>query len=430
MSSLSDKLKSLGVQVGAENLRPVSPTQPASQRSLTAALDEILAGHTLENTQGETYVIEKQYPLNYQQGQVSLLGGRPLQVLAAWAGNLHLADLSTQEFAFLDTETTGLSGGTGTYAFLVGVGRIEADTFHLVQFFMRDPAEEPALLLALEEFLAPCQALVTFNGKTFDAPLLNTRYLVQGWQSPLIELNHVDLLHLARRLWRERLPSRTLGNLEVQILGSERTEEDIPGWMIPQIYIDYLRSGDPAPLKNVFYHNANDVVSMVALFNHMAGLLADPSQAAIEHGVDLISLARLYEDLGDSDRAIELYLQGLGYEDAPDSPVDPQFRLTHSVFMDALERLARLHKRRQDFTTAISLWEKAARFNSFPAYLELAKYYEHRQGDYQLALDWCRSALEWINRSDSSHFERQQWLEDLEKRIDRLQRKLAKTRLE
>jgi uncharacterized protein len=89
-------------------------------------------------------------------------------------------------FAYLDIETTGLMGGAGTYAFLVGVGRFETDGFHLAQFFMRDPAEEPAHLLALEEYLAPCEMLVTYNGKSFDAPLLNTRYLAQGWKSPLV----------------------------------------------------------------------------------------------------------------------------------------------------------------------------------------------------------------------------------------------------
>src|SRR5512139_1946924 len=100
-----------------------------------------------------------------------------------------------RRWAFVDTETTGLAGGSGTYAFLVGVGRYEDDGFHLVQFFMRDPTEEPALLLALESYLAHCHALVTFNGKAFDAPLLNARYILQGWRSPLRDLAHIDLLH-------------------------------------------------------------------------------------------------------------------------------------------------------------------------------------------------------------------------------------------
>ncbi len=323
MPSLSDKLKSLGVSVGFKPTGEtvVSPHQQEIGQQVSAVsaahpkLDDVLGGHTLKNSQGETYIVESHYPLDYQQGRVGLFAASSLRMLANWAGNPDLGDLKPELFAFLDTETTGLSGGTGTYAFLIGAARFEESEFHLTQFFMRDPADEPAELVALEEFLAPCQAIVTFNGKTFDAPLLNTRYMLQGWRSPLFDLGHFDLLHLARRLWRDRLPSRTLMNLEVQILGTERTEEDIPGWAIPQMYFDYIRSGDPTPLKNVLYHNAMDVVSLAALFNHMAGLLAHPFEASIEHGVDLIALARLYEDLGETQTAIGLYLQGLEFED-------------------------------------------------------------------------------------------------------------------
>src|SRR4030067_1036414 len=141
---------------------------------------------------------------------------------------------------------------------------------------MRDPFEEPAMLLALEEFLAPCKTLVTFNGKSFDAPLLTTRYTLQGWPSPMGRMAHIDLLHLARRLWRDRLPSRTLSNLEVQILGAQRSEEEIPGWMIPQMYFDFLRDGDARPMKRVFYHNEMDVLSMAALLNLVVNLLENP----------------------------------------------------------------------------------------------------------------------------------------------------------
>jgi tetratricopeptide (TPR) repeat protein len=289
---------------------------------------------------------------------------------------------------------------------------------------MRDPVEEPAQLLALEEFLAPCQALVTFNGKSFDAPLLNTRYLIHGWRSPLLERSHVDLLHLARRLWRDRLPSRTLGNLEIQILGSERTEEDIPGWAIPQMYFDYLRSGDPTPLKSVFYHNAMDVVSLAALFNHMASLLANPGESPIEHGVDLIALARLYEDLGEIDAAVELYLHGLDFEDHSTSPIAPEFRLTRSALLDAIQRLAMIHKHRDDYETAVTLWEKAAGYQHIQAHIELAKFYEHRLRDYQVALSWSKSALDLVNSESFQRFERLRWQPELETRIERLMRKL------
>lgn len=422
MPTLSDKLKSLGVKVGAQD--PVSPQSHPRLQPLSP-LDQMIEGHLIENSHGETYVVEKHFAREHQHGRVGLLATATLRVLAAWAGDSRLAEYQTNEFAFLDIETTGLSGGTGTYAFLIGVARYEEHEFHLDQFFMRDPAEEPAQLIALEEFLAPCRALVTFNGKSFDAPLVNTRYLVHGWRSPLLDMGHIDLLHLARRLWRGRIPSRTLGNLEVQILGSERSEDDIPGWAIPQLYFDYLHTLDPAPLKGVFYHNAMDVISLAALFNHMGGLLEKPFDAPIQHGVDLIAIARLYEDLGEIDKAVQLYLHGLDYEDHIDSTIEPEFRLSQPALLDALDRLALIYKRRADFSAAIGLWEKAALRQHIPAYIELAKFYEHHRRDNQAALDCTTAAIELIHAPGYPRYDCLRWQPELEARLARLQRKVG-----
>jgi uncharacterized protein len=410
MSSLSDRLKSLGVKVGAQDLPAPQPRRTSPH---VHVLEQVLSGHPLETHQGETFVVEERYAVDYQLGKSSIQITAPLHKIAEWAGEERIRDLPPQSFAFLDTETTGLSGGTGTYAFLIGVGRFEGDEFHLAQFFMRDPTEEPAQLAAFEEFMAPCEALVTFNGKAFDVPLLNTRYITQGWQPPFSATAHVDLLHLARRLWRDRLPSRSLGNLEVQILGATRTEEDVPGWMIPSLYFDFLRSGEAQPLKSIFYHNAVDVVSMAALFNHMAGLLADPFNEPVEHGVDLIALAKLFESMGDIDTATRLYIHGLDHD------------LPKENLLDAIQRLALIHKRQDNFPAAVSLWEQAAQHQHLHAHVELAKYYEHRVRDCKEALHWTRSAIELLNEPNFSLFERMQWLPELEHRQERLERKLA-----
>ncbi len=422
MPSLSDKLKSLGVKVGAQDL--IHPATPSSTQQLSP-LDQLLEGHPLETSHGEAYVVEKHYPREHQQGRVGLLATATLRVLAAWAGDPNLAEFPNNEFAFLDIETTGLSGGTGTYAFLIGVARFEESEFHLVQFFMRDPVEEPAQLIALEEFLAPCHALVTFNGKSFDAPLINTRYLVHGWRSPLLDMGHIDLLHLARRLWHGRIPSRTLGNLELQILGSERTEEDIPGWAIPQLYFDYLHTQDPTFLKGVFYHNAMDIVSLIALFNHMAGLLENPFEAPIRHGIDLIAIARLYEDLGEIDKAVRLYIQGLDYEDHLGSAIEPEFRLSQSALLDAIDRLALIYKRNGDYSDAVALWEKAASRQHIPAHIELAKFFEHHSRNYPSALSWTAAAIELIKSPGFPRSDRLRWQPELETRLARLKRKIS-----
>ncbi len=409
VSTLSDRLRSLGVKVGVSEITSTPKVEKYT-------IERVLPGTYVNTNQGQTYVVQQDYPVDFQHGKQTLRIDSPLLVIEKWAREPGLHTLETESFAFLDTETSGLAGGTGTFAFLVGAGRFERDHFHLAQFFLRDPSEEGALLLALEEFLAPCKALVSFNGKSFDAPLLNTRYALAGWKSPLVDMQHVDLLHLARRLWRDRLPSRTLGNLEVQILGTSRSEEEVPGWMIPQMYFDYLRSGDAREMKNVFYHNAMDVVSLAALLKHVAGLLTDPLQQVGLDPIDQASLARLFEDLEDEELAIQLYESSL------------QQRLggaRDEQYWDTLQRLSFLYKHRQEYVQAILLWEEAAQNGKLYAYVELAKVYEHTLGDLIQALDWTRRAIRYIEKSSFPTYERSFWQPELEHRLERLNRKIA-----
>lgn len=405
MATLSDRLKSLGVKIGAKDL-------PSPQPHKSFPVEEIVAGRFLEIGNSVTYLIEEDFPDSYVHGQVALRLGTQPQTIAEWAGDLQIITDEPESIVFLDTETSGLAGGTGTFAFLVGVGRYTPEGFHLAQFFMRDPLEEPALLLALEEFLAACKTIVSFNGKSFDVPLLDTRYTLQGWKSPFKNLAHVDLLHLSRRLWRDRLPSRTLANLEVQILHANRTDDEIPGWMIPQLYFDYLREGDARPLKRVFYHNAMDVVSLAALLNHTSFLLEDPFGKHNGEFTDLAAIARLFEDLGHTDRASRLYEACL------------QAELPEEIYNDTLHRLALLHKHEGNFAAAIPLWEQAASRKRINAYEELAKYFEHHALDLKMALNWTMQALEFIASADSTNPETMQWKRDFDHRLQRLKRKI------
>jgi tetratricopeptide (TPR) repeat protein len=307
-----------------------------------------------------------------------------------------------------------LSGGTGTYAFLIGVGRFIGNKFSLTQLFMQDPSEEPAQLFALEEYLASCDALVTFNGKAFDIPLLMTRYRTHDWKPLISSLYHIDLLHLSRRLWRDRLTNRSLNSLEVHILSTQRTEDDVPGWMIPQLYFNYLRDGDIQPLKSVFYHNAMDILSLAALFNHQAALLADPTGNLVNHGIDLLSLGQLFEDLGETTKAIELYSFGLEHEDAQ------QERIPRDILLRAIFRMAMIHKRAGDMDKALQLWEQATQYHYIPAYVELAKYYEHKIHDYDRAMMWTQKATSIINNREQHKILRLRWGEELEHRMKRL----------
>jgi uncharacterized protein YprB with RNaseH-like and TPR domain len=414
MASLSEKLKSLGVKIGARDLPPPRPRNPYP-------IEQVVPGRFQETPHGEAFLVERRYPLEHRQGCAALYLTASLQVIAEWAREPCLAEMEMGEglqsgLAFLDTETTGLAGGTGTYAFLVGVGRYDDQAFHLAQFFMRDPVEEPVLLAALTEFLQPCQALVTFNGKAFDVPLLNTRYISNGEPSPLASAAHLDLLQLARRLWRERLPSRALGYLEEHILGLTRTHEDVPGWMIPSLYFDYLRSGDARPLKSVFYHNAMDVLSLAALLSHVAGLLYDPLNGAVVHPLDLVAMGKLFEDVGHLETAARLYERGLAHN------------LPEDLYWKTVRMLSFVHKRRGNLSAAVALWREAARHGQIYAHIELAKFYEHKRHDYNEAAQWTHAALALVNGPSFPRHARGRWLADLEHRLARLHRKLGSTR--
>lgn len=407
--SLSDKLKNLGVKVGTKQVKP--PGEPSAPER-TYSVDRVIPGRVIENNGGETYAVEAAYPLTTCHGNSDLHLDVPLEAIAAWAKEERIRNASPERFAFLDIETTGLSGGAGTYAFLAGVGRYIGGTYQLAQFFLRDPGEEEAQLLALEDFLAPCNILVTFNGKSFDAPLLNTRYTAHGWRSPLPEMASLDLLHLARRLWRDRLPSRTLGTLEVQILGHHRREEDIPGWLVPQMYFDYLHTGDARLLHGVFYHNAIDVLSLAVLLKHIAQLLHNPLNSNVPDDLDWPALGRLFADLGQEETAIALFQRAL-------SGILPR-----ELYGQTQHDLSFLHKRRGEREQAVQLWQQAANEGAIYACVELAKLYEHEQRDLVSALHWTQFALDRLLSPGTRAVERIEWQNELAHRCQRLLRKL------
>jgi tetratricopeptide (TPR) repeat protein len=323
-----------------------------------------------------------------------------------------LVGLPLEAYAFLDTETSGLAGGTGTYAFLVGIGRYEGGNFRLAQFFMRDPTEEAALLEGVADFLAPAQALVTFNGKAFDAPLLKTRYRLHRAPVPFEGYIHLDLLPLARRLWRDRLPSRALKYLEESILGAPRSMEEVSGWEIPYLYFDYLRNGDATPLRGVFYHNSMDVVAMAALLYHVSTLLAEPHEHHQEFGQDVVALAKLFEDLGRWDDAARLYERSF------------ELGLPEVDFWQTVQRLSTLQRRRGDLESAVRLWEKAAAEGNIYAHIELAKYFEHRRRDPVQALKWTRSARKLAKTASLPVYESRHWEAEIDHRLERLKGKV------
>jgi tetratricopeptide (TPR) repeat protein len=225
---------------------------------------------------------------------------------------------------------------------------------------------------------------------------------------PFESFAHLDLLPLARRLWRDRLPSRALKYLEENVLVAPRTIDEVPGYEIPYLYFDYLRTGDASPLKGVFYHNAMDIVALAALMNHMASILHAPFDGHVQHGLDFIALAKLFEDLNRSEEAARLYEHGL------------QVGAGEANFGAAVQRLSALQRRRGNLESAVTLWEKAAAEGHVYAHVELAKYYEHSRREYAEALKWTQRAEDIVSSLDIPRYEYRQWMEELEHRKKRL----------
>jgi uncharacterized protein len=348
------------------------PKRPAPQ-----PIEEVLGGEVVDTGEGKLLVVRREFPLSHRHGRQTLgaVLEAPLDLLSAVARAERPVE-DARRLLFLDAETTGLAGGTGTYAFLVGAAWLEDDRLVLTQHFMRDFDEEPALLAALRPLLERASGLVTFNGATFDLPLLETRFLMTRLRWPT--LPHLDLLRPARRVWTSYLADCRLATLEREVVGVAR-EDDIAGGLIPALYFDFLRSRRAAPLGRVLAHNRDDILTLVALLGWFGKALT--SRADLSAG-ELGGLGRLWEPV-DVERALECYRDALaaGLSGAPAQAV----RL----------HLARWEKRFARWDVACSLWEAAARDAGFDPrpWEELAKFHEHRRRDFVAARAVVEDAL-------------------------------------
>lgn len=293
-----------------------------------------------------------------------------------------------EQWIFLDTETTGLAGGSGTYAFLVGLAWWEGGGLEVEQLFMRDFSEECSLLSALAERLAERRVLITFNGKSFDWPLLETRYRMSRKISPPCPRAHLDFLHPARNLWRLRLGSVRLSQLERHVLGWDRGA-DLMSDLIPRIYLDFIRGAPPERLIPVFHHNQMDLRGLAGLSSRILSLLSD-AETQGQDGLELFGVSRICEKRGDAIRARKLYEQSI----ASALPIETDRAARRS--------LARLAKRDGDFAVACELWRYALGNSrqGYEAYEQLAIYHEHKACDPHQAREVVRQALDELRRAN------------------------------
>ena len=298
-----------------------------------------------------------------------------------------------EKWLFLDTETTGLAGGTGTYAFLIGLAWWDARGLQVEQFFMRDFAEEHSLLQELSQRVAERPVLVTFNGKSFDWPLLENRFtMTRSIAVPKLAA-HLDLLHPARALWKLRLGSVRLVELERYVLDAPRLgwhrENDVASALIPQFYFDYLRGGPAEPLAGVVRHNQMDLRGLAALFGKINTLLSEPADSANEiESLDLFGLSRFLQRRGEDDRAHNACSQALAIG------LPAEFR------PKARRELAQMAKRRGEHANAADIWLEivADPRDGIHACEQLAIYYERQAKDPVRAAQFAKLAITTLRR--------------------------------
>jgi len=370
-------------------------------------------GEEVPTPAGTAYRIEALYPLDHEHGRWPLhaaLGYEP-SLAARVAQQAGLSAIAPSQLAYVDTETTGLAGGAGTLVFLVGVGRFIDGGFRLRQYFLRDPAEETAMLHALVEDLEPAQGFVTFNGQRFDMPLLEMRYVTglrRRWN--LTGMPQLDLLFPARRLWRHRLPDCSLSTLEAELLGVQREARDIAGADIPAIYLDYLRSGRTDGIERIVYHNAQDVLSLVGLAAHVMDRHASDTAGLSED--EALALARWHARLGQQPEAERYYLAAL---ESGDAAIRRQALAGYTMLLKAMGR-------RGEAIAGWDEWGELAPQDPTPA-IELSKYYEWHERDLNRALTWAERAERGLE-SWPPDWRRRAMHEEIAHRRARLLRKL------
>jgi uncharacterized protein YprB with RNaseH-like and TPR domain len=377
---------------------PAEPLDAPPAASGATRLEDLLGGTLRTTARGSCWQVDRVYALAAHHGREALgpAADARLPLRPGERAPAGLDSLAVRDAIFFDTETTGLAGGTGTVAFLVGLGWVEGDTFRLRQLLMRDYPEEPALLEAVREDIGD-RPLVSFNGRSYDWPLLATRWRLNrtAWRAAHAAPHdpppraHLDLLVAARRLWARTLHSRSLGSLERHVLGLDRGE-DLAGARIPAAWFHFLRTGWGVDVARACQHNAVDIVSLLALFGRVEAAFRAP-EAPAAHPGDALGTARWLVELGATDRARRCLEAGL----AQTAVAEARGEASSADRLHLQRELGTLLRRLDDPEGALEHWRAVARgLPTFDrhAYEQVAKILEHRLGRPAEALAWTQEA--------------------------------------
>lgn len=375
---------------------------------LRESIMKSVTGHFSDHTDDPVYYTREAYPMRTRIENLPLFPDTIPEVVRSWA-NLPETLYEPEDVLVLDLETTGL-GRSGTLAFMIGLGYFEKGEFFVEQIFLPDPDAEEHSFERLQELVQSRSLLVTFNGKSFDVPVLEARLLYHQIWLDLRAMDHLDALHLARRLWKRKLPSCALETIEFYILGHIRDKElDIPGGEVPQTYFNFLTTGDAELIRRVFVHNHHDILHTAALFALICNSCAYPPPEGRDFRIDYHALARLYQSQGREDIARRILVDIVASKE-----------LSADIVFD----LGILYKRAKDIPEALDSFQIGAALDHSPSLLEAAKIME-RNKNFGLALQYSQKAL---NLESSRYMINHKHIAEISKRIERLHKKLEHLR--
>ncbi|WP_141501320.1 ribonuclease H-like domain-containing protein [Paenibacillus luteus] len=431
MSGMRDRMNRLRGESGDKDkatLEPIPSSMEATASVLEEPEEEQLSpvwetfGVKLHRNEEGSFLMRRiVYPVDFRHGLHSL---GELSEAAAGLTAFHPIDLiSAEQILFLDLETTGLGVGAGNVPFMIGIGYMSKEQFVIEQTLIRHPAEERAMLVYMAEKFQHYAYLATYNGKTFDWPLVQNRFIMNGLSRKIWEPMQLDFLHPARSIWRNTLVSCRLSHVEEERLGIHR-KDDVPGSLAPQLYFQYLATGDPSPLEGVFQHNETDMLSLACLAVRFGHLLSGNIEEYIplpDEPEEMVRTGLWLERMDRNKLSERLFHMATEADDAKPS---------------TLLMLAARDKKAGNWDRAVLLWQKAiihssSNYNSAAneASIELAMYYEHKVKDFESALGHANQAFEqamthsMLTKRDSK---KRAELEALRNRITRLRRKQEK----
>ena len=392
------KLQAMGVNIQSANNLP-------SRRRAVLGIEQCLDGKWIESHGNRIFFHQTIFPYGSKYGKITLMRSEDYKNHNKFWQPFDIGNLNPDDFLFFDIETSSITIGTGTLVFLFGASHFSDNGLEVIQVFMEDPTQEEYFLVYLQDLLMKFKCLVTYNGKSFDIPILQTRYLMNKNLFKVNGFPHIDLLHTSRKIWKYRLESKRLADIENHILAFYRRKDEIPGWLIPQIYQDYLQTGDALPLTNVFYHNEMDVVSLAVLFLEINHMIAFRQSDVWEY----LSIGEIYKKANQFEQA-EMFFN-CALEKAQNN-----FQRTK-----ILQNLAQSLKKQHTLEEAAEIWMELAKYHDITAYIELAKYYEHVEKDFIKALECTKNAVELVINNES---EDASAIENLLVRRRRLEKKI------